>query len=120
MMDRGAQKFTVFAAVAVALVMMILVQGAAPAEAALSAAACKAERRAGINACKPVLYGMLPSAQCCERVRVTHLECVCPIITPKLAALINVDRAVRLVQGCGRRVPHHFKCGSKSKLTHAS
>jgi Probable lipid transfer len=116
-MGGGAPNFTVFVAVAMALAVMILVQGAVPAQAGLSAAACKAERRALVNTCKPVLYGMLPSAQCCQRIRVTHLECVCPIITPKLAALINVDRAVRLVQGCGRRVPHHFKCGSKSNLT---
>ncbi|KAJ4761740.1 Bifunctional inhibitor/lipid-transfer protein/seed storage 2S albumin superfamily protein [Rhynchospora pubera] len=108
-MDRLAAKLTVAAA---AVAIMIIMQGAAPTQAGLSAAACKAERHAGINACKPVLYGMSPSAQCCERIRVTHLECVCPIITPKLAALINVDRAIRLVQGCGRRVPRHFKCGS--------
>ncbi|KAF3337774.1 putative lipid transfer [Carex littledalei] len=111
-MGRGASKYAMFAAVIVAVIVMILAQGAVPAQAGLSAAACKAERHVTINACKPVVYGMAPSAQCCERVRVTHLECVCPIITPKLAALINVDRAVRLVQGCGRQVPHHFKCGS--------
>ncbi|XP_078172561.1 uncharacterized protein LOC144566419 [Carex rostrata] len=111
-MGRGASKYAMFAVVIVAVIVMILAQGAVLARAGLSAAACKAERRVGINACKPVLYGMAPSAQCCERVRVTHIECVCPLVTPKLAALINVDRAVRLVQGCGRQVPHHFKCGS--------
>jgi hypothetical protein len=79
----------------------------------ISAAQCKEERRIGINACKAVLYGKLPSPACCERVRVTHIECVCPDVTPKLAALIDVNRAIRLIEGCGRRVPHHFKCGSK-------
>ncbi|KAE8055496.1 hypothetical protein FH972_012334 [Carpinus fangiana] len=78
----------------------------------ISAAQCKEERRIGINACKAVLYGKLPSPACCERVRVTHIECVCADVTPKLAALIDVNRAVRLTEGCGRRVPHHFKCGS--------
>ncbi|GMN30894.1 hypothetical protein TIFTF001_003016 [Ficus carica] len=82
------------------------------ATAALSDAQCHEERRIGVNACKPVLYGKLPSPQCCERVRVSHLECVCPVITPKLAALIDLNRAIRLIEGCGRQVPRHFKCGS--------
>lgn len=81
--------------------------------AEMSAAQCKEERRIGINACKPVIYGKNPSAECCLRVRVSHVECVCPVVTPKLAALINLNRAIRLIQGCGRRVPTHFKCGSK-------
>nr|XP_009792519.1 PREDICTED: uncharacterized protein LOC104239561 [Nicotiana sylvestris] len=82
------------------------------ASAKLSETACKEERRIGINSCKPVLYGKLPSPMCCERVRVTHIECVCSVITPKLAALIDINRAIRLVEGCGRRVPRKFKCGS--------
>ncbi|KAA8522140.1 hypothetical protein F0562_012825 [Nyssa sinensis] len=82
------------------------------ASAALSAAQCKEERRIGINACKPVVYGKLPTPECCERVRVSHIECVCPVITPKLAALIDLNRAIRLIEGCGRRVPRHYKCGS--------
>ncbi|CAL5355834.1 unnamed protein product [Camellia sinensis] len=94
------------------MVVGVVVGGPAPASAALSAAECKEERRVGINACKPVVYGKLPTPECCERVRVSHIECVCPVITPKLAALIDVNRAVRLVEGCGRRVPRHFKCGS--------
>ncbi|CAL5429580.1 unnamed protein product [Camellia sinensis] len=93
------------------MVVVVVVGGPAPASAALSAAECKEERRVGINACKPVVYGKLPTPECCERVRVSHIECVCPVITPKLAALIDVNRAVRLVEGCGRRVPRHFKCG---------
>ncbi|TXG51237.1 hypothetical protein EZV62_023761 [Acer yangbiense] len=82
------------------------------AGATLSAAQCKEERRIGLNECKPVLYGKLPSPSCCERVRVSHVECVCPLVTPKLAALIDLNRAIRLIEGCGRRVPRHFKCGS--------
>ncbi|KAJ0049290.1 uncharacterized protein LOC116133139 [Pistacia vera] len=82
------------------------------ASAELSAAQCKEERRIGLNECKAVLYGKLPTPACCERVRVSHMECVCPVITPKLVALIDVNRAIRLIEGCGRRVPRHFKCGS--------
>ncbi|XVE65201.1 hypothetical protein DITRI_Ditri07aG0162100 [Diplodiscus trichospermus] len=82
------------------------------AGAELSAAQCKEERTLGENACKPVVYGKLPTPECCQRVRVTHLECVCPVITPTLAALIDVNRAIRLIEGCGRRVPRHYKCGS--------
>nr|XP_010930597.1 uncharacterized protein LOC105051721 [Elaeis guineensis] len=101
-----------FRAVFLLVVVVVAAVGVMPAHGGISAAACRAERRAGVNACKAVLYGELPSPQCCERVRVTHVECVCPIITPKLAALVDVNRFVRLVEGCGRRVPHHYKCGS--------
>ena len=84
-----------------------------PANADPTAAQCKEERSVGLNACKPVVYGRPPSPECCERIRVTHVECVCPLITPKLAALIDVNRVIRVIEGCGRRVPRHFKCGSK-------
>nr|XP_043629654.1 uncharacterized protein LOC122600940 [Erigeron canadensis] len=80
--------------------------------AAPTAAQCKEERRLAVNECKNVLYGRLPSPSCCQRARVSHVECICPVITPKLAALIDVNRAVRLIEGCGRRVPRHYKCGS--------
>ncbi|MCD7466905.1 hypothetical protein HAX54_003985 [Datura stramonium] len=82
------------------------------ASAKLSERACKEERRIGVNACKPILYGNIPSPKCCERIRLTHIECVCSVITPKLAALIDIKRAVRIVEGCGRRVPRNYKCGS--------
>ncbi|EXC26772.1 hypothetical protein L484_023388 [Morus notabilis] len=86
------------------------------ARANLSAAECHEERRVGVNACKAVLHGKLPSQECCERLRVTQIECVCPVITPKLAALIDINRAIRLIEGCGRRVPRHYKCGSEFVL----
>eukprot|EP00261_Vitis_vinifera_P040555 XP_019081798.1 PREDICTED: uncharacterized protein LOC109124264 [Vitis vinifera] len=79
---------------------------------AVSGADCKEERRVAINACKPILYGKDPTPACCERIRVTHIECVCPVITPKLAALVDVNRMIELVKGCGRRLPRHYKCGS--------
>ncbi|KAI3691592.1 hypothetical protein L6452_31389 [Arctium lappa] len=80
--------------------------------AAPTAAQCKQERRLAVNACKSVLYGRQPSSFCCQRARVSHVECICPAITPKLAALVDVNRFVKLIQGCGRRVPRHYKCGS--------
>ncbi|CAN4076019.1 unnamed protein product [Withania somnifera] len=92
------------------LMAMLLVLTLASAK--LSDIACSEERRIGVNACKPVVYGKIPSPMCCERIRVTHVECVCSVITPKLAALIDINRAIRLVEGCGRRVPRNFKCGS--------
>ncbi|KAA8522137.1 hypothetical protein F0562_012549 [Nyssa sinensis] len=82
------------------------------ASEAPSAAQCMEEKRIGLNACKSVVHGKLPTPECCERIRVTHIECVCPVITPKLAALIDLNRAIRLIEGCGRRVPRHYKCGS--------
>ncbi|EEF37978.1 conserved hypothetical protein [Ricinus communis] len=97
----------------VLLVAVLSIVEVKTANAAPSAAQCKEERRLGLNACKPVVYGRPPSPQCCQRIRVTHIECVCPVVTPKLAALIDVNRAIRVIEGCGRRVPRHFKCGSK-------
>ncbi|KAL4183979.1 hypothetical protein AMTRI_Chr11g157710 [Amborella trichopoda] len=73
---------------------------------------CKAEVRSLVNSCKPVLYGKVPSSACCAAIRAAHVGCVCPKITPRLAPLIDVKRAVRIVRGCGRRVPRHFKCGN--------
>ncbi|KAF8380640.1 hypothetical protein HHK36_028130 [Tetracentron sinense] len=79
---------------------------------ALTAAQCKQERNILVSACTPVLKMKPASPFCCERLRVTHIDCVCPIITPQLAALINVNYAIKVIQGCGRPVPRHFKCGS--------
>ncbi|CAH1453848.1 uncharacterized protein LOC111911393 [Lactuca sativa] len=80
--------------------------------AAQTAAECKEERRLAVNACRNVLTGSLPSSACCQRARVSHAACICPAITPKVAALVDINRFVKLVEGCGRRVPRHYKCGS--------
>lgn len=78
-----------------------------------SASQCMEEISVGVNACKSAfMNGKKPSAACCQRVRVSHVECICPAVTPKVAALVDVNRAIRLVKGCGRKVPRHFKCGS--------
>lgn len=79
----------------------------------LSPSQCNEERRLGLNACKPIVYGQPPSPACCQRIRVQHFECICPSITPKLASLVDINKAILLLKTCGRRVPRHFKCGSK-------
>ncbi|KAK6947499.1 Bifunctional inhibitor/plant lipid transfer protein/seed storage helical domain [Dillenia turbinata] len=97
--------------VMVVVVLMVLSWWEVSAEAP-TAAECKQERNIAIKVCMPVIYGKMPSPQCCERARVTHIECVCPVVTPELAALIDVNKAVRLIEGCGRTVPRHYTCGS--------
>ncbi|CBI38539.3 unnamed protein product, partial [Vitis vinifera] len=85
------------------------------ASADTSPSQCKEERNLLVNACRPVLYGQNPSADCCQRVRVSHVECVCPYVSTKTAAIIEVlgvPKAVKKIEGCGRTVPRKFKCGS--------
>ncbi|XP_034711662.1 uncharacterized protein LOC117934135 [Vitis riparia] len=85
------------------------------ASADTSPSQCKEERNLLVNACRPVIYGRSPSADCCQRVRVSHVECVCPYVTPKTASIIGVigvDNVVKKIEGCGRTVPRKFKCGS--------
>ncbi|XP_059288651.1 uncharacterized protein LOC132042032 [Lycium ferocissimum] len=77
-----------------------------------SEAVCRQEKSIGKKACLSVLFGN-PSEGCCERVRVTQTECFCPILTPKLVAILGgANRLIRLIQSCGRTVPPNFKCGS--------
>ncbi|KAK9167771.1 hypothetical protein Scep_002962 [Stephania cephalantha] len=80
----------------------------------LSHAECKLLVNILVSACSEVINRKPPSAYCCQRIRVTPEECVCPRITPQLAVLIapNLNYAVKVVQGCGRPVPRHHKCGS--------
>ncbi|KAM7462331.1 hypothetical protein LguiA_030452 [Lonicera macranthoides] len=77
---------------------------------ALTEAQCRAERDDLVQDCKSVVARMPPSPLCCQRIRGAHVECVCPVITPKLAPFIDIDYAVRVIQGCGRIVPRHYKC----------
>eukprot|EP01018_Ginkgo_biloba_P029579 Gb_20752 [translate_table: standard] len=73
---------------------------------------CSDQVQGLVNACKPIVYGQSPSAVCCNLIRSGDTACVCPKVTPQLAALVDVRKAVRIVESCGRKVPHHFKCGS--------
>lgn len=78
-----------------------------------SSSECKKELKQGADACtSAVMNGSKPSAACCDRVRASRVECICPAITPKVAAMIDVNNAIRLVKSCGVKVPRHFKCGS--------
>ncbi|XP_030533703.1 uncharacterized protein LOC115743172 [Rhodamnia argentea] len=80
-------------------------QGVSPSQ-------CQDEIRKGISTCMAVAMGQPPSAACCALVRVAHAECVCPLVTPEVAAMIDVNRAKKLAEGCGRKIPPNFKCGS--------
>ncbi|KAL4565745.1 hypothetical protein LXL04_029848 [Taraxacum kok-saghyz] len=93
--------------VIVVLMMTLVMINGAP-----NAAHCKKERKLAITACISVMYGRRPSSKCCKRARVSHVECICPVITPDLIATIDVNRAIKLIEGCGRRVPRPFTCGS--------
>ncbi|CBI23386.3 hypothetical protein VitviT2T_002324 [Vitis vinifera] len=96
--------------VLILLGMMLMARVVEGAE--LSPSQCKQERQLGINSCKAVVFGQPASPACCQRIRVSHWECVCPAFNPKLAALIDINKAIKILQTCGRKVPHHFKCGS--------
>jgi hypothetical protein len=49
-------------------------------------------------------------------VRVCHVQCICLVVTPKLAVLINLNRVIRFIEGCGRAVSHDLKCRNKFNL----
>ncbi|CBI38538.3 hypothetical protein VitviT2T_024226 [Vitis vinifera] len=85
------------------------------ASADMSPTECKEERKLAGNACRPMLYGQNPSANCCQRIRVTHVECICPYVSPKVASIVRaygLNKLIKKIEGCGRAIPHNFKCGS--------
>ncbi|XP_057487247.1 uncharacterized protein LOC130773302 [Actinidia eriantha] len=98
--------------VVVVLLVVVVSGGIASVQSQTNPSQCKEEKSLLVNACRPVIFGQNPSASCCQRVRVTHVECVCPSVTPKFAALIDVQRTIKQIQGCGRTVPRNLKCGS--------
>ena len=100
----------------VLLGMMVVVVAAADGLELLPSQ-CKKERDVVINSCQGFVFGQAASPVCCEQVKVFHFECLCPAFTPKLVALFDVNKAIKLLQDCGRRVPRHFKCGSKLSLS---
>ncbi|KAL9665102.1 hypothetical protein QQ045_020512 [Rhodiola kirilowii] len=113
LISRSWSKGTVLTALTLAMVVLMADMGTNVATA--TAVDCKQMRRLGINACKPLLWGQDPSAECCYRIRITPEYCVCPVVTPKLAALVtDLGKAIRIIESCGRRVPRHHKCGSKA------
>uniref|UniRef100_A0A7N0U778 Bifunctional inhibitor/plant lipid transfer protein/seed storage helical domain-containing protein n=1 Tax=Kalanchoe fedtschenkoi TaxID=63787 RepID=A0A7N0U778_KALFE len=93
--------------------LVVFTAGMGTASAAPTAAQCKEMRLLGVNACKAVLIGAEPSSECCHKIRVTPIECVCPAVTPERAVIIrNFPRVFQMIESCGRRVPRHYKCGS--------
>ncbi|KAL6320896.1 hypothetical protein AAG906_010705 [Vitis piasezkii] len=83
------------------------------ASADTSPSECKEERDLLVNACRPVLYFRSPSADCCQRVRVSHVECVCPTSVPRPPPSLEAKALVlhtwlRKLKG-GRTVPRKFK-----------
>ncbi|XP_047306687.1 uncharacterized protein LOC124910110 [Impatiens glandulifera] len=91
----------------VMVLMLILVEGQGP-----TPIQCSQEQQQGMSLCKRVIFGLSPSPNCCGIIRAGHFECACPVIDAKLAALLNVDNASKLLRQCGRAVPNNFKCGS--------
>ncbi|XP_022965229.1 uncharacterized protein LOC111465144 isoform X3 [Cucurbita maxima] len=94
------------------LAVVVVMAVAVGEVAALTAAQCKAERNMAVKECLAVVFGRSPSPACCQRARVSHTECICPAVTAKLMTYVDPSRAIRLIEGCGRKVPRHFKCGS--------
>ncbi|CAN8246777.1 unnamed protein product [Cochlearia groenlandica] len=77
---------------------------------------CHAQRRVLVNQCKGLVFRRSPTPGCCVRIRKTPMWCVCSIVTPQLAALVNpndLNYIVGVIRQCGRPVPHGTKCGSK-------
>ncbi|KAL9663955.1 hypothetical protein QQ045_019349 [Rhodiola kirilowii] len=104
---------TSFVLIALWLTMALLMTELGTVSAAPTAARCKQLRRLGINACKPVIFGAHPSSDCCYRVRVTPLECVCSVVTPEVAVMVmNFPRFYEVIRNCGRQIPRHYRCGS--------
>uniref|UniRef100_A0A803R520 Bifunctional inhibitor/plant lipid transfer protein/seed storage helical domain-containing protein n=1 Tax=Cannabis sativa TaxID=3483 RepID=A0A803R520_CANSA len=96
----------------VLVVMVALLVVTAPMVKAVTTNQCKNERTQLVNECRPVIFGQDPSNNCCQRVRVIHVECICPYLTPKFANLINLARTAKQIRSCGRNIPHNFKCGA--------
>lgn len=98
------------------ILMMIVVMISMSRAEEVSPSQCQEELQQGINGCIGVVMGQQPSPACCAFVRVTHLECVCPKVTPAIAAMINPKQIRKIAEGCGRKLPSHLKCGSKLSL----
>ncbi|KAF3433228.1 hypothetical protein FNV43_RR24330 [Rhamnella rubrinervis] len=94
------------------MVVVLVMVMVGKANGDLSSRQCREEKDLLVKECQDVIHGQNPTQSCCQRVRLTHAECVCPLVTPGIAILINAKRAFKQIAGCGRTVPHHYKCGS--------
>lgn len=77
---------------------------------------CQAQRRVTRNACAMVAFFQSPSNECCLRIRMIPMRCVCPLITPQIAARVTARKlnyGIGVIRQCGRPVASGTKCGSK-------
>ncbi|KAE8055497.1 hypothetical protein FH972_012335 [Carpinus fangiana] len=84
--------------------------------AAQSAAECKEEVDMLTKECiLSIRHKTNASPRCCELVRASHAQCVCPkaTLTESIILKFRLVDAIRFVGHCGLRVPLHFKCGNK-------
>ncbi|KAL5704049.1 hypothetical protein ACHQM5_022552 [Ranunculus cassubicifolius] len=101
-----------FKGVILVVMVLALIFGVTKIDAGMPARLCKVQRRVLVSTCQELIYRKPPSPYCCRRLRVTPSECICEVITPKLALLIDVSYAVGVMRRCGRKIPRHYKCGS--------
>ncbi|XP_008234176.1 PREDICTED: uncharacterized protein LOC103333161 [Prunus mume] len=81
------------------LVVGVWVVVVPPAKGDTTPSQCKEEKDLLMGACKnAIIIGGSPSAYCCQRVRVTHFECVCPYVTPKVATSIPIGRTIKQIE----------------------
>ncbi|KAF4380032.1 hypothetical protein F8388_018156 [Cannabis sativa] len=64
----------------VLVVMVALLVVAAPMVKAVTTNQCKNERTQLVNECRPVIFGQDPSNNCCQRVRVIHVDLLISLI----------------------------------------
>lgn len=77
---------------------------------------CQAQRRVTRNACAMLAFFQPPSDECCLRIRMIPMRCVCPLITPQIAARVTprkLNYGIGVIRQCGRPVASGTKCGSK-------
>ncbi|KAL8210153.1 hypothetical protein R6Q57_006885 [Mikania cordata] len=94
--------------------MLAVSSGRNASRAGPNEAQCHVEKQLAVSACWSVLNSESPSPDYCHRVRVSHAKCICPDVTPELInqKIGSINKAIRFIKSCGRKVPHHFKCGS--------
>ncbi|CAN8246780.1 unnamed protein product [Cochlearia groenlandica] len=74
---------------------------------------CHGQRSGIKSSCAMLVFGLHPSPGCCFRIRTIPLRCVCPFITPEVAARYGdkINYGVGVIRGCGRNIASGTKCG---------
>jgi hypothetical protein len=99
-----------------AMVVLTVWEARMGSAALLSTAECKEEVDMLTKECiLSIRHKTNASPRCCELVRASHAQCVCPkaTLTESMILEFHLVDAIRFVERCGLRVPLHFKCGSK-------